>query len=140
KVTVQAVDQPRQLGLGDAVRHARSFVGDEPFLCLLGDAIFSGDPAPAGQLVDAYRELGTAIIGVEQVPAEKVERYGIVGGKELGPGLLKLDTIVEKPPLTSAPSRLAVAARYVLTPAIFSCLDEVTPGAGGEVQLTDAIA
>ena len=139
QVRVSAVDQPQQLGLGDAVRHARSFANDEPFLCLLGDAIFSGEPSPAQQLLAAYRELGTSVIGVELVPAEKVERYGIIGGSEVRPGLRKLDRIVEKPSATSAPSRLAVAARYVLTPAIFDCLDRVTPGAGGEIQLTDAI-
>src|SRR4051794_40041835 len=68
QVKFSSVDQPRQLGLGDAVRQARDFVGDEPFLCMLGDAIFSGDPAPARQLAEAHRELGTAVIGVEQVP------------------------------------------------------------------------
>jgi UTP--glucose-1-phosphate uridylyltransferase len=138
RVKVSAVDQPEQLGLGDAVRHARAFVGQDAFLCQLGDAIFSGD-SPAKQLIDAHRELGGAVIGVEEVPAEKVERYGIVGGKEIAPGLLRLDTIVEKPPAASAPSRLAVAARYVLTPAVFDCLDATPPGTGGEIQLTDAI-
>ena len=140
KVKVTSVDQPQQRGLGDAVRHARQFAGGEPFLCQLGDAIFSGGgPSPAQQLIDAHRQLGTAVVGVEEVPAEKVERYGIVGGTEVAPGALKLDTIVEKPPLATAPSRLAVAARYVLTPAIFACLDETRPGKGGEIQLTDAI-
>jgi UTP--glucose-1-phosphate uridylyltransferase len=139
QITVNFVDQPQQLGLGDAVRHARDFVGDEPFLCMLGDAIFDGDVLPAKQLIDAHRELGGAIIGVEEVAAEKVERYGIVGGIEMAPGVLKLDTIVEKPPLASAPSRFAVAARYILTPGIFRCLDEITPGKGGEIQLTDGI-
>lgn len=141
KVTVHAVDQLEQRGLGDAVRHARDFVGAEPFLCLLGDAIFSGDAdaLPARQLIDAHRELGTAVIGVEEVAPEKVERYGIVGGREVRPGVLKLDTLVEKPSVASAPSRLAIAARYVLTPAIFDCLDATAPGAGGELQLTDAI-
>ena len=139
RVRVHAVDQPQQLGLGDAVRHARAFVGGEPFLCMLGDAIFRGEPTPGKQLTEAYRELGTAVIGVEHVAAEKVERYGIIGGVEVRPGVWKLDRIVEKPPVASAPSRLAVAARYVLTPAIFDCLDRVTPGSGGEIQLTDAI-
>jgi UTP--glucose-1-phosphate uridylyltransferase len=140
KVKVTSVDQPQQLGLGDAVRHARQFAGGQPFLCQLGDAIFSGgDTSPAQQLIDAHREFGTAVIGVEEVPAEKVERYGVVGGREVRPGVLKLDTIVEKPSAAAAPSRLAVAARYVLTPAIFTCLDETKPGKGGEIQLTDAI-
>jgi UTP--glucose-1-phosphate uridylyltransferase len=139
KVHIHAVDQERQLGLGDAVKHARAFVGPDAFLCQLGDAIFSGDVLPASQLADAYQQLGTAIIGVEEVPPEKVERYGIIGGREITPGTWKLDTIVEKPALASAPSHLAVAARYILTPAIFDCLDQTPPDKGGEIQLTDAI-
>jgi len=139
KVRIHVVDQAQQLGLGDAVKQARSFVGVDPFLCQLGDAIFAGDPSPARQLIDAHREFGAAVIGVEEVPPEKVERYGIVGGQQVRDGVLKLDLIVEKPPLSAAPSHLAVAARYVLTPAIFSCLDETRPGKGGEIQLTDAI-
>src|SRR5204863_6974699 len=98
-----------------------------------------GKGRPGTQLIDAHREFGTAVIGVEEVAAEKVERYGIIGGQEIRPGVWKLDTIVEKPPVASAPSRLAVAARYVLTPAIFDCLDRAMPGSGGEIQLTDAI-
>ena len=139
KVTVSVVDQPQQLGLGDAVRQARTFVGSDPFLCQLGDAIFSGDVLPAKQLIGAFRELGTAVIGVEEVPAERIERYGIVGGSEIRAGVWKLDDIVEKPTPASAPSRLAVAARYVLTPAIFDCIDATPPGKGGEIQLTDSI-
>jgi UTP--glucose-1-phosphate uridylyltransferase len=143
RVRVTSVDQPRQLGLGDAVRHARAFVAEEPFLCQLGDAIFSprsaGGRSPSEQLVAAHRELGTAVIGVEEVPPDKVERYGIVGGKEIRPGVLRLDTLVEKPRLAEAPSRLAIAARYLLTPRVFDCLDRTRAGAGGEVQLTDAI-
>src|SRR4051812_28534050 len=139
KVTVSAVDQPEQRGLGDAVRHARGFAGSDPFVCMLGDTIFSGNDSPATQLVNAHQRLGGCVIGIEEVPAEKVERYGIVGGREVTPGVLKLDTIVEKPSVAAAPSRFAVAARYVLTPAIFPCLDETRPGKGGEIQLTDAI-
>jgi UTP--glucose-1-phosphate uridylyltransferase len=141
KVTLRAVDQLQQRGLGDAVRHARDFVGDESFLCQLGDTIFSGeaDALPARQLIDAHRELGTSVIGVEEVAAEKVERYGIVGGAEIRPGVLRLDTLVEKPSIDHAPSRLAVAARYILAPAIFDCLDATPPAKGGEIQLTDAI-
>ncbi|MEA2707463.1 MAG: UTP--glucose-phosphate uridylyltransferase [Phycisphaerales bacterium] len=141
KVKMHAVDQLDQRGLGDAVRHGRAFVGGEPFLCMLGDAIFSGGAhtQPARQLIEAHHKLGTSVIGVEEVAADKVERYGIVGGREIRPGVWKLDTLVEKPTAASAPSRLAIAARYVLTPGIFDCLDATPPGAGGEIQLTDAI-
>lgn len=139
RLTLHSVRQPDQRGLGDAVNRARRHVGDEPFLCLLGDTIFSGDLSPALQLVEAWREFGTALIGLEQVPADKVERYGIVGGTEIRPGVLKLDTLVEKPSITNAPSRYAIAARYLLTPAIFDCLDQTPAGKGGEIQLTDAL-
>jgi UTP--glucose-1-phosphate uridylyltransferase len=139
RVNVHAVDQPRQLGLGDAVRYGREFAGRDPFICMLGDTIFSGAPSPAQQLFDAHHHLGGAVIGLEEVPPEKVERYGIVAGREIEAGIWKLDTIVEKPPLASAPSRLAIAARYVFTPAIFDCIDATVAGAGGEIQLTDAI-
>jgi UTP--glucose-1-phosphate uridylyltransferase len=139
KVKIHAVRQPEQKGLGDAVLHARKHVGNEPCVCLLGDTIFSGDVPPTKQLVDAYHELGTSIIGLEEVAPEKVERYGIVGGSTVRPGVLKLDTLVEKPSKESAPSRFAIAARYVLSPRIFECLDRTPRGKGGEVQLTDAL-
>jgi UTP--glucose-1-phosphate uridylyltransferase len=140
KVRIHAVRQGEQKGLGDAVLHAADHVGDEPFLCLLGDAIFSGDgPGPAAQLVAVHQRLGGSVIGLEEVPDEKVSRYGIVGGTTIEPGLLRLDKLVEKPSKETAPSRLAIAARYVLSPAVFECLRETKPGAGGEVQLTDAL-
>jgi UTP--glucose-1-phosphate uridylyltransferase len=140
RVKVHSVRQPSQRGLGDAVLQARAHVGDEPFICLLGDAVFSGAPIlPARQLVEAHRELGGSVIGLEEVPAEKVERYGVVGGRALRDGVVRVETIVEKPSRDAAPSRLAVAARYVLSPTIFDCLDRTAPGKGGEVQLTDAI-
>jgi len=226
-VQVHSVRQATQRGLGDAVNQARRHVGDEPFLCLLGDTIFSrpargpgaapalqrpedlkGQPIgqvlvamgrltrdevaqalerqkksggklgdvlvqlgsvtredvdaalaaqrgqpfaapgpgsfaaaalPARQLVEAYREFKTAIIGLEEVPAEKVSRYGVVGGAAVREGVVRIDTLVEKPTPQEAPSRLAIAARYVLTPAVFDCIDATPPGKGGEVQLTDAL-
>jgi UTP--glucose-1-phosphate uridylyltransferase len=144
KVKVHSVRQPSQRGLGDAVNQAKRHVGDEPFLCLLGDAVFStpagsAGPLPSRQLVDAYSEFGTSVIGLEEVPPEKVSRYGVVGGRVLREGVLQLETLVEKPSPQDAPSRLAIAARYVLTPAIFDSLDATQPGKGGEVQLTDAL-
>src|SRR2546421_2185149 len=138
KIHVHSVDQPQQRGLGDAVHQAAKYVKNEPFLCLLGDTIFSGD-SPAKQLIEAHRALGTSVIGLEEVPLEKVDRYGIVGGESVGPGLLKLNTLVEKPARDQAPSRFAIAARYLLTPTIFECLDQTAPGKGGEIQLTDAL-
>jgi UTP--glucose-1-phosphate uridylyltransferase len=138
QIKIHSVRQPEQRGLGDAVLQAKHHVGDEPFLCQLGDTIFSGD-SPARQLLDAYEKFGTSVIGLEEVPPEKVSRYGIVGGTKVSDGVLKLDTLVEKPSVENAPSRYAIAARYVLTPMIFQCLTETTPGKGGEIQLTDAL-
>jgi UTP--glucose-1-phosphate uridylyltransferase len=138
RVRLHSVFQEPPRGLGDAVRQARAHVGAEPFVCLLGDTIFTGDP-PAAQLVDAYREFGTSVIGLEEVAPEKVSRYGIVGGVNVREGILRLDRFVEKPAPDAAPSRFAIAARYLLTPAIFDALDQTTAGKGGEVQLTDAL-
>jgi UTP--glucose-1-phosphate uridylyltransferase len=141
RVRVHSVRQASQRGLGDAVNQARRHVGDEPFLCLLGDTIFSGDAdaLPARQLAEAHRELGGTVIGLEEVPAEKVSRYGVVGGTVVRDGVLRIDTLVEKPSPQEAPSRFAIAARYVLSPAVFDCLDATPAGKGGEVQLTDAL-
>ncbi len=139
QVRVHAVRQCEQRGLGDAVNQARMHCGGEPFVCMLGDTIFSGEPSPVRQLLDAHARLGTAVIGLEEVSADRVERYGIVGGDFVADGVLKINALVEKPRRDQAPSRLAIAARYVLTPAIFDCLDETPPGKGGELQLTDAL-
>jgi len=139
KIKIQSVRQPDMRGLGDAVLQSRHFAGDEPFICMLGDALFSGGEPPSRQLAAAHAELKTALIGLEEVPAEKVDRYGIVAGTTVRPGLIRIEKIIEKPSRELAPSRLAVAARYVLTPGIFECLDKTTPGAGGEIQLTDAL-
>lgn len=131
--------QEEQLGLGHAVLQAEHGVAGEPFICLLGDTIFSGQVPPAVQLAQAYETYKTSVIGVELVPEEKVSRYGIVGGDTVTEGVLKLNTLVEKPDPKSAPSRYAIAARYVLTPGIFAALRDTKPGKGGEIQLTDAI-
>jgi UTP--glucose-1-phosphate uridylyltransferase len=138
QITLSSVEQPEQRGLGDAVHRARGRV-NEPFLCMLGDTIFSGDLLPAQQLIDAHAKLGTAIIGLEEVPPEKVSRYGIVSGKMIEEGILRLDGLIEKPAAHEAPSNFAIAARYILTPTVFECLDRTVPGKGGEIQLTDAL-
>jgi UTP--glucose-1-phosphate uridylyltransferase len=139
RVKVCSVRQLEQKGLGHAVAQARYHVGDEPFACMLGDTIFSGEVLPLVQMAKAYEKYQTPIIALEEVPAEKVSRYGIVGGIEVEPGILKLDTLVEKPKPEEAPSRFAICARYILTPEIFTCLDETRPGKGNEIQLTDAL-
>lgn len=139
RIRIHSVRQGQPLGLGHAVLQARDHVGDQPFVCLLGDTIFSGDIPPARQLADAHARFGGSLIGVEEVSPEKVSRYGIVGGEWIDDGVMRLDRLVEKPSPADAPSRYAIAARYVLSPTIFECLSQTQPGKGGEIQLTDAL-
>lgn len=138
-VQMSYVDQLEQLGLGHAVLCAKEKVGNEAFLCMLGDAVFSGDLLPAMQMTQIHNRFGGSVIGLEEVSPEKVERYGIVGGKEVEPGVFRLDQLVEKPKRDVAPSRLAIAARYILSPAIFDCLEQTQKDKSGEIQLTDGL-
>lgn len=131
-------------GLGDAARYGRAFVGEEPFALLLGDTLLGanddlGRPVTR-QLIEICEKFGSSVVALEQVPEDKVERYGIAGGQEIGDGILRLDQLVEKPRREEAPSRLAIAGRYVFTPEIFRHLEEIPPGKNGEIQLTDAMA
>ena len=133
--------QKEAKGLGDAVLCAESYVNDEPFAVLLGDDIISGEVPAIKQLWEAYQMVGAPVIALEEVPLDHVERYGIVElGEEVSPGLYKLDSIVEKPSVEDAPSRMAVMGRYILDPDIFKWLASQKEGVGGEVQLTDALA
>ncbi|QJD77736.1 UTP--glucose-1-phosphate uridylyltransferase GalU [Spirosoma rhododendri] len=126
-------------GLGDAIRYARHHVGNEPFAVLLGDTIMDSVIPVTQQLIDTYAQYGGSVIAVEEVPHDKVNRYGIVGGTTLSDRILQLDTLVEKPALSEAPSNLAIAGRYVLTPDIFDMLDQTPAGKNNEIQLTDAM-
>jgi UTP--glucose-1-phosphate uridylyltransferase len=139
RVRIHAVRQSQQLGLGHAVLQAEQHVGDASVLCLLGDTIFSGGTPPARQLVDAHARLGGTIIALEEVPADRVDRYGIAGGTMIEPGLMRIEQLVEKPSPDSAPSRFAICARYVLSPRVFEFIRNTKPGKGGEIQLTDAL-
>ncbi len=135
------VTQPEALGLGHAVLCARAIVGDQPFAVLLpDDLIFSRGPGALSQMVDAQARLGGSIIAVEDVPHEKTSSYGIVATEAFDGSSGPISAIVEKPRPEEAPSDLAVVGRYVLSPAIFELLANQAPGAGGEIQLTDAIA
>ncbi len=138
RLKISYIQQAQQRGLGDAVNQARAYAGDAPFACLLGDAIFCRMGATR-QIVEAYQRLGTPIIALQEVDAHKVDRYGIAAGREVEPGIWLLSDLVEKPRPQNAPSRLAIAARYILTPDIFDCLDRTPHGSGGEIQLTDAL-
>jgi len=138
------ITQHQQKGLGDAVRLAREAVGDEPFAVMLGDTIIEaapGSPAGTRQLIDVFERHGGSVVSVRKVPREWVSRYGIVAGApvEGDDRMLRLDRLIEKPAVDEAPTDLAIAGRYVFTPAIFEHLAGATAGHGGEVQLTDAM-
>jgi UTP--glucose-1-phosphate uridylyltransferase len=133
------VRQIEAKGLGHAIWSARQFIGDEPFAVLLGDDIVDSEIPAIKQLMDKYDETGKSVIGVQEVPEKETSRYGIVGPKSKDGRLYEVDTFVEKPSPGTSPSNLAIMGRYVLTPEIFDFLGEHEIGAGGEIQLTDAI-
>ncbi len=131
-------------GLGDAVSYAKSFVGNDPFALLLGDTLIGTGEAKVPMtrlMVEVFDRFQESVVALEAVPHDKVERYGIVGGKEMDrEGLYLLDKLVEKPKKKDAPSNLAIAGRYILKPEIFDYIAAQVPGKNGEIQLTDAMA
>ena len=135
--------QAKMGGLGDAILHARDHVGNEPFAVLLGDTVTTTTDSSrplTRQLADLVESHGGSAVALQEVAPENVSRYGILGGTEVAPGVIRANRFVEKPAPEAAPSRLAVSARYVLSPAIFDHLKKVPVGKGGELQLTDAMA
>ncbi|PRG34741.1 UTP--glucose-1-phosphate uridylyltransferase GalU [Burkholderia multivorans] len=133
------VRQAEALGLGHAVLCAEKLVGNEPFAVILADDLLDGEPPVLSQMIDVFNHYHTSVLGVEEVPPEDTRSYGIVDGKEWEDAIVKLSGIVEKPAPEDAPSNLGVVGRYVLKPRIFKHLRSIKPGAGGELQLTDAI-
>lgn len=138
-VNIMSVRQKKQLGLGHAVLCAKELVRDEPFAIMVGDDLMFGGVPGVKQLIDVAMAEKMPVIGVMEVPQEKVNRYGIIAGEEVSPGVYRVNDMVEKPERDKAPSRMAIVGRYVLTPDIFDYLEKVTPGHGGEIQLTDAM-
>ncbi|KKO51002.1 UTP--glucose-1-phosphate uridylyltransferase GalU [Paenibacillus sp. DMB20] len=138
---IHYIRQKEPKGLGHAVWCARKFIGEEPFAVLLGDDIIRSDKPCIRQLMDQYGLTRSSVIGVKDIPAEEVSRYGIVDPYSNVPdnGLIRVRGLVEKPPVEKAPSMLAIMGRYILTPAIFDYLETAMAGIGGEIQLTDAI-
>jgi UTP--glucose-1-phosphate uridylyltransferase len=137
------VRQPRSLGLGHAVLCAQPLVGNEPFAVLLADDLMvgrDGGPPVLTQMVDVFQDLPTSLLAIQEVPLDHVKRYGIVAGDPAGERVMKVRQMVEKPSAESAPSRMGVAGRYILTPAVFDFIRSNPRGAGGEIQLTDGIA
>ncbi len=136
---IHFIRQKELNGLGDAIYHARFHCGNEPFAVLLGDTIVNSVIPVTQQLIDAYDQYHQCVIAVERVPRDKVSRYGIVGGAQLNDRIMQLSELVEKPERDKAPSDLAIAGRYVLTPQIFSAIERTERGKSNEVQLTDAL-
>ena len=134
------VRQPRMLGLGHAVLCAEHLVGDEPFAVLLADDLMVGQPPVLAQMTEVYNRTGASVLAVQEVPQDQTGRYGIVVGETVEDRLIKVSHMVEKPKPETAPSRMAAAGRYILTPAVFDQIRQQTSGAGGEIQLTDGIA
>ncbi|MDQ7833768.1 MAG: UTP--glucose-1-phosphate uridylyltransferase GalU [Humidesulfovibrio sp.] len=138
-VNIIAVRQKVQLGLGHAVLCAKEVCKDEAFAVMVGDDLMFGKEPGIQQLLDVARTENMAVVGVIEVPENKVDRYGIIQGEEFRPGVFRVRNLVEKPAIGTAPSRLAIVGRYVLVPEIFKYLEKLEPGVGGELQLTDAL-
>ena len=137
---IVAVRQQQPLGLGHAVWCARDVVGDEPFAVILPDDLMVGAPGALKQMVDAWEKVGGNLVATEEVPAEKTSAYGIITPGATDGGLTEVRGLVEKPEPAAAPSRLGVIGRYILQPDVLRVLDAGETGAGGEIQLTDALA
>ena len=139
RVTIHYVRQKEPKGLGHAVLCARHFVGDEPFAVLLGDDIMDAEVPVLKQLMDVYDDCGGSVLGVQEVPRDKVSNYGVVKPVPIKEQLWQAEDLVEKPSVEEAPSRLAVLGRYIISPQVFDILEQTKPGRGGEIQLTDAL-
>lgn len=133
------IRQKAALGLGHAILCARPFIQDESFAVLLSDDVIDPEETLLKDMIRLHEKLGCPILALEQVPMAEIHKYGVIQGKASGDGLYKINDLVEKPEREKAPSNLAIIGRYILTPEIFSILEKLTPGRGGEIQLTDAL-
>jgi UTP--glucose-1-phosphate uridylyltransferase len=133
------VRQGEPRGLGDAVLTARHLVGDDAFALILPDDVIVGARPVTGQLIDVFSERHASVVAVQEVPENETSNYGIVDGHQLDERVMQVRRLVEKPPLGTAPSRLAIVGRYLLTPEIFEAIERTAPGHGGEIQITDAM-
>jgi UTP--glucose-1-phosphate uridylyltransferase len=133
------IRQKEQLGLGHAILCAKKHIGNEPFAVMLGDDIVVSDRPCIGQLGEVFEKVHASVVGVEQVPKSKLQRYGVIKGKRWRDDIYKVDDLIEKPAPGEAPSDLAIIGRYIFGPEIFLFLEKIGPGKGGEYQLTDAM-
>lgn len=140
-VDIHYIRQKEPKGLGHAIWCARKFIGNDPFAVMLGDDIVVSDPPCLKQLINAFEEKQSTVIGVQEVALEEVSKYGVIDieSSNQEKGLFKVKDLVEKPSIEETPSQIAIMGRYVLTPEILQILEHIEPGAGNEIQLTDAL-
>lgn len=136
---IHYVRQKQALGLGHAIHCAKSFVGSDPFAVLLGDDIVYSEKPCLRQMMDVFEKYGSTVLGVQEVAREDISKYGIVDAVPVEDNVYRVRGMVEKPKPEDAPSNIAVLGRYIITPEIFTLLENTKPGAGGEIQLTDAL-
>ena len=137
ELSILFVRQKEPKGLGDAVKYAKPFVGDEPFALLLGDNITI--PPCIKELVKVFKKYKAPVIALEKLPKERISLHGIIKGEEIEDGIYRIEDFVEKPKVEEAPSDIGIIGRYILTPEIFAYIEELKPGRNGEIQLTDAL-
>lgn len=131
--------QKQALGLGHAIYQARDFVGSEPFAVLLADDVVDAEVPALRQMIDVFEKYNAPVIATMQVEGEAISRFGVIDADEVEPGVFKVKDMVEKPSFSEAPSDLAIIGRYIFTPDIFAAIEQTVPGAGGEIQITDAM-
>jgi UTP--glucose-1-phosphate uridylyltransferase len=136
---ISYVRQKQALGLGHAILQAKDFVEGEPFAVMLADDIVDARVPALRQMLDIYEETGAPVLGTMSVAGEAISRFGVLDAEEIRPGIFRVRDMVEKPPFEEAPSDLAIIGRYILTPDIFAEIENTKPGAGGEIQITDAM-
>jgi UTP--glucose-1-phosphate uridylyltransferase len=136
---ISYVRQQEALGLGHAILQARDFVADEPFAVMLPDDIVDAETPALKQMLKVYEEYDAPVLGTMQIEGEAISRFGVIDAEEVGDGVYKIRDMVEKPPFAEAPSDLAIIGRYILTPDIFDEIERTGRGAGGEIQITDAM-
>lgn len=138
-VDIHYIRQKEPKGLGHAIYCARAFVGNEPFAVMLGDDVIEAQEPALKQMIDVFDKYNCSVIGVQEVPEDDVSKYGIIDSSFIEDRIYKINNLVEKPKKKDAPSRMAIMGRYIITPEIFDILKHTKPGAGGEIQLTDAL-
>lgn len=131
--------QKQALGLGHAIYQAKEFAGGDPFAALLADDLVDSEKPALRQMIDVFEKYNAPVIATMQVEGEAISRFGVIDAEEVEPGVFKINDMVEKPAFPDAPSDLAIIGRYIFTPDIFDAIDRTTPGAGGEIQITDAM-